>query len=220
MLRFITYGLFSLLVTSHMVSEANATQEPVTIVALGDSLTAGYRLPPEDGLVPQLQSYLDEKGYETKIINAGVSGDTTAGGKARLEWSLVPEAKILIVTLGGNDLLRGLPIQQTRKNLEDIILTAKSRDLKVILVPIQAPMNYGSDFANEFNSMYPELASKHDVILAPQYFEPILEASSTLEDARKFMLPDGIHPNANGVTLVASTLGTVIIENNLLTKHQ
>lgn len=117
--------------------------EPVTIAALGDSLTQGFGLPPEDGLVPQLQRWLEANGAEVTLINAGVSGDTTAGGLARIDWTLTDEVDALIVALGGNDVLRGIAPEAVRANLDGILTKATARDLPVLLVGTEAPQNFG-----------------------------------------------------------------------------
>lgn len=124
-----------------LIFSAPAWAEPVTVVALGDSLTAGYGLSPEAGLVPQLQAWLTEQGRDVVVVNAGVSGDTTAGGLARLDWSLTPETDALIVELGGNDMLRGLPPAEARANLEAILKAGQARGLPMLLVGMKAPGN-------------------------------------------------------------------------------
>lgn len=186
---------------------APAAAEPLTVVALGDSLTQGYGLPAEEGFVPQLQAWLTARGRSVEVVNAGVSGDTTAGGLARLDWSLTPETDALIVTLGGNDLLRGIDPATSRANLDAILLTARGRGLPVLLVAMQAPGNYGPDYKAAFDAMYPELAAEYGARLAPGFFAPLLEGTDNLTDMIAFLQPDGIHPNAEGVAKIVAGLG-------------
>lgn len=186
---------------------APSLAEPAEIVALGDSLTAGYGLPPEDGFVPQLQAWLSAKGIEARVVNAGVSGDTTAGALARLDWALDPEADAVVVTLGGNDLLRGLPPEEARANLDAILSGIGARGLPVLLVPMQAPGNYGPDYKAAFDAIYPELAAKHGALLARPFLAPILDLPDRGAAMAEYVQPDGLHPNAKGVALVVEALG-------------
>jgi acyl-CoA thioesterase-1 len=180
------------------------------VLALGDSLTAGYGLAPEEGFVPQLTAWLAANGAEVSIINAGVSGDTTAGGAARLEWSLSEGADAMIVNLGGNDMLRGLAPAQARANLTQIMETAKAKGLPVLLVGQVAPGNYGPDYKAEFDAIYPDLAAQFDAMLVPLYFAPIATAQGGLDPA--FMQPDGIHPNRDGVARIVAAMGPQVID--------
>lgn len=189
-----------------------APAEPVTIVALGDSLTAGYGLPAGQGFVPQLQAWLDTRGQDAVIENAGVSGDTTAGGLARLDWALGPEADALIVTLGGNDMLRGIPPEAARANLDAILAGAQARGLPVLLVGMSAPGNFGADYKTAFDAMYPELAAAYGALLAPDFFEPLLQGSADAASIQPYMQSDGIHPNAEGVQRIVEGLGPQVVE--------
>lgn len=189
--------------------------DPVTVVALGDSLTAGYGLAPEAGLVPQLEGWLKAQGADVVVQNAGVSGDTTAGGLARLDWALSPEADALIVALGGNDLLRGLPPAEARANLEAILKGAEARGLPVLLVGMKAPGNYGPDYKADFDAIYPELAAAHGALLADYFFGGLIAAGADPADPASmaaYMQADGIHPNAAGVTLIVEGLGPKVLE--------
>lgn len=185
--------------------------EPLTIVALGDSLTAGYGLEPAQGFVPQLQDWLKAQGQDATVVNAGVSGDTTAGGLSRLDWSLAPGTDALIVTLGGNDMLRGLPPEESRANLEGILKGAQAKGLPVLLVAMQAPGNYGPDYKTSFDAIYPELAAQYGAALAPSFFSPLLEGGSDPAAVQGFMQADGIHPNAEGVKRIVAGLGPQVI---------
>lgn len=182
-----------------------ASAEPLTLVALGDSLTAGYGLPEGEGFVPQLQGWLAAQGSDALVVNAGVSGDTSAGGLARLDWSLTPETDALIVALGGNDLLRGLDPATTRSNLEAILTKAKARGLPVLLIGLPGPANFGADWKAEFDAIFPDLAARFDTLLEPNFM-----AGLGAEDpgaARALMQGDGIHPNAEGVKRIVAQIG-------------
>lgn len=185
---------------------------PSTIVALGDSLTQGYGLPTGDGMVPQLQAWLRAHGADVVLINAGVSGDTTAGGLARTDWALVPQTSAVIVLLGGNDLLRGLPPEEARTNLDAILTKTDGRHLPTLLVPMTAPANYGADYKTAFDAIYPDLATKHGALLAAPYFTPLLARQGQTDRLAAYMQADGIHPNKDGVALAVETLGPKVLE--------
>jgi acyl-CoA thioesterase-1 len=187
-----------------------AQAEPLTLVALGDSLTAGYGLPPDQGLVPQLQSWLAAQGAEVTVVNAGVSGDTTAGGLSRLDWSLTPETDALMVTLGGNDMLRGLPPEAARANLSAILEGAKTKGLPVFLVGMEAPGNYGAEYKAAFDAIYADLAAEFGATLYPFFFQGMTEGNPDPAAMRPFMLEDGIHPNAEGVAKIVADLGPAL----------
>lgn len=184
-----------------------AGAEPVTLVALGDSLTAGYGLPPDQGLVPQLQAWLTASGAEVTVVNAGVSGDTTAGGLSRLDWTLTPDVDAVIVTLGGNDMLRGIDPATSRANLEAILKGITARGLPFLLVAMQAPGNYGPDYKAQFDAIYPDLAKTYGPLPAPVFFAPLLEGSADPATVQQWMQADGIHPNAEGVGKIVAGLG-------------
>ncbi|WPZ29098.1 arylesterase [Sulfitobacter sp. OXR-159] len=192
-----------------------AQAEEVVIAALGDSLTQGYGLPAEEGFVPQLQAWLDAEGVEAKIVNAGVSGDTTAGGRARVDWTLTPEVDAMIVTLGGNDMLRGLDPAQARGNIDDILAAAKRAEVEVLLVGMSAPGNYGAGYKAEFEALYPDLAEAHGTQFYPDFFTGLLAeekgaASARSETIQRYFQGDGIHPNAEGVALIVEDIGPAV----------
>ncbi|NVK60618.1 MAG: arylesterase [Rhodobacteraceae bacterium] len=194
------------------VLAAPARAETVQLLALGDSLTQGYGLIEQDGFVPQLRAWLEERGHDVRIVNGGVSGDTTAGGLSRVDWSLTPEIQGMIVTLGGNDLLRALGPEVSRANLEGILQAAEAKGVEVLLVGMQAPGNYGPEFKQSFDAIYPELAERFDTVYAPSFFAGILPEGGTPQDATGFMQADGIHPNAEGVTRIVEALGPSVEE--------
>lgn len=190
-----------------------AQAETVQVVALGDSLTAGFGLSEGDGFVPQLQAWLDAKGADVEIVNAGVSGDTTAGGLARLDWSLSAQTDAIIVALGGNDLLRGLPVASSRANLRAILEgTAGARDLPVLLIGLDAPGNYGPEFHSDFNRMYVDLSDEFDTLLEPNFLGPLLVDSDLATARTRFMQGDGIHPNARGVRVIVEAFGPRVLD--------
>lgn len=189
-----------------------AAADTIRVVALGDSLTQGYGLPTEEGFVPQLERWLKAQGRDVTVINAGVSGDTTAGGLARLDWTLSEGAEAMMVTLGGNDLLRGLPPAVSRANLDAILTGAAARAIPVLLVAMEAPGNYGPAWQAEFDAIYPDLAAKHGVLLADPFLKPLVRGESNLSVMRDFMQADGIHPNAEGVAKIVEGLGPRVLE--------
>lgn len=175
-----------------------------TVVALGDSLTQGYGLPDGEGFVPVLQGWLRDRGHDATIINAGVSGDTTAGGLSRADWALQDGAQAVIVNLGGNDMLRGLDPAQTRANLDAILTKADERGLPVLLIGLHAPGNYGPEFQTAFNAIATDLAAEHGAILADDYLGPLVSGNQL---DRRLMQSDGIHPNADGVRRLVDAIG-------------
>lgn len=200
-LRKATFGLLTSLT---LVSGAFAA--PVTIVALGDSLTHGYGLPVEDGFVPQLEAWLRGNGApEVVVKNAGVSGDTTRGGLERFEWSLAEGGDAVIVELGGNDLLRGIDPASSRANLDGILSSAANRDLPVLLTGMLAPINYGPEYKAAFDAMYPELAAQHGAIYDPFFLEGMIDQPDLFQD-------DGIHPNKEGVAKLVDRFGPLVLQ--------
>ncbi len=204
-------GIRNLVITLALSLVALPVAAKTTILALGDSLTAGYGLPEGEGLVPQLNAWLADKGVDAEVLNGGVSGDTTAGGLARVDWALTPEVQAMIVTLGGNDVLRGLPPANARQNIDAILEKAKERHLPVLLVAMKAPGNFGPGYADDFNSLYPDLAQKYHTLLMPNFFAAIADSTGTAID-QSFIQPDGIHPNAEGVKRIVETLGPQVQE--------
>ncbi|ETX29917.1 arylesterase [Roseivivax isoporae] len=182
-----------------------AAADPLEVVALGDSLTQGYGLPNGQGFVPTLQDWLDTRGHDVEVINAGVSGDTTAGGLSRVEWSLREDTDAMIVALGGNDMLRGIAPEVTRANLEGILDVAEARGVPVLLVGLDAPRNYGADYERMFEAIYPELSQAYGTLYYENFFAAL--GSGDPSAMTRFMQPDGIHPNADGVSRIVDALG-------------
>lgn len=191
---------------------AQAQAETVTVAALGDSLTQGYGLPPEEGFVPQLENWLETRGADVDVINAGVSGDTTAGGLSRVAWTLTPEVDAMIVTLGGNDLLRGIDPAVSRSNLSGILQAAEAAGVDVLLVGLDAPSNYGPEYETAFEGMYPDLAARHDTALYENFFAPLQAQADQMRARQRYMQPDGIHPTAEGVALIVEGIGPAVLE--------
>lgn len=180
------------------VSAAAARAETVTIVALGDSLTAGYQLGPGEGFPAQLQAALRAEGYDVKVLDAGVSGDTTGAGLDRLDWSVGADADAVIVELGANDALRGLPPATTRRNLTAILDSLAERDLPVLFTGMLAPPNLGPDYGAEFKAVFEDLGER-DVIYYPFFLEGVAAQP-------KLNLPDGIHPTAEGIATIVRNI--------------
>lgn len=182
-----------------LAEPAHAEDGTVKVVALGTSLTAGYGLEQAEGFVPQLQAALEAKGLDVEVENAGVSGDTSAGGLARLDWSIDDDVDAVIVELGSNDALRGFDPQQTRDNLTAILEALAARDLPVLLTGMLAPPNLGEEYGAEFAAIYPDLASRYGVLFYPFFLEGVA-ADAALNQ------PDGIHPNADGVQVIVEAI--------------
>jgi acyl-CoA thioesterase I len=172
---------------------------PVKIVALGDSLTAGYGLPDKDGFVPQLQAALAANGIVAEVANAGVSGDTASDGLARLDWSLPPGTDAVIVELGANDMLRGIKPEVTRSALDAILRRLTARHIAVLLCGMRAAPNLGAEYGRAFERIYPDLAAKYGVPLYPFFLDGVAA------DLR-LTQPDGMHPNAKGVGVVVERI--------------
>lgn len=182
------------------------------IIALGDSLTAGYGLPPDEGFVPKLDAWLAANGAEdVEIVNAGVSGDTTAGGLARLDWALGEPADAMILELGANDMLRGLDPEAARSNLDRILDEVSSRGMPVLLAGVPAIGNFGPEYQARFSAMYSDLAEEHEAILYPSFFAGLTDGRSQAE-ARALIQGDGLHPNAEGVDAIVEDIGPVVLD--------
>jgi acyl-CoA thioesterase-1 len=207
------YGVVSgsakLAVTVLLASTAVAAEE-ITIVAFGDSLTAGYGLSQGDGFVPQLQAWLDDQGVDATVMNAGVSGDTTAGGLARVGWTLTPDVDAMIVALGGNDYLRGIDPAVSKANLDGILAEAQAAGVEMLLVGLSVGGNYGRDYKQAFEGMYAELAAKYNVPLYADFAAGIRADAGMGDGMTNFLQADGIHPNAEGVTLIVAAMGPAV----------
>ena len=179
-------------------------KDPV-VLTFGDSLTAGYGLPRADGFVAQLQAALKQSGKAVRVKNGSVSGDTTSSGRARLAWVLNEDIDLVIVELGANDALLGISPPVTRKNLGAILVELKRRKIPVLLAGMLAPPNWGPNYSQAFNSIYPDLAKLHGAKLYPFFLDGVA-AKSHLNQS------DGIHPNANGVRVIVDALTPYVID--------
>jgi acyl-CoA thioesterase-1 len=188
-----------LVLMAALVASGPVFAQPVKMVVLGDSLSAGLGLSGPAAFPARLQKALKDKGIEVEMINAGVSGDTSSGGRDRLDWSVPPGTEAVIVELGANDALRGIDPAVTRAALSDIVSRLKARKIAVMLCGMLAPPNYGEDYAAQFNTIYPDLAKKFDVSLYPFFLDGVA-ADPKLNQA------DGIHPTAEGVDIIVRNM--------------
>jgi acyl-CoA thioesterase-1 len=177
-------------------SSALAGESKPVILAFGDSLTAGFGLPEEESYPSRLQEILELKGFPYKVVNAGVTGDTTAGGVRRINWLMQHRPKIVILALGANDGLRGLPLDEMEANLEKIIQLCLEKNAKVLLAGMKVLPNYGEEYQKGFADVFSRLKEKHQLVFLPFLLEGVA-------GVRKYTRPDGIHPQADGYKLVA-----------------
>jgi acyl-CoA thioesterase-1 len=180
-------------------AQSAGVQRRPRIVALGDSLTAGLGLDAGLAYPALLQQRLDEGDLKYEVVNAGRSGDTSAGGLRRVDWALEGDVRVLIVALGGNDALRGLPVEQLRENVSAIIERAQARGVTVLLAGMEAPTNFGGDYTSDFHHVYPDLARKYGVAFVPFLLEGVAGVAQMNQD-------DGLHPTAEGARKVADNI--------------
>lgn len=191
--------VFALFLAVTFLSSYPVMAKTLKIVAFGDSLTAGYQLPRADAFPVKLEAALKAKGYDVSVINAGVSGDTSSAGLARLDWSVPPDTNAVIVELGANDMLRGQDPALTRRVMNDILTRLKGRNIPILLAGMRAAPNYGPEFQKAFDAIYPDLAAKHGVLLYPFFLEGVA-------GDRALNLKDGIHPTAAGVDRIVAAI--------------
>ncbi len=196
------FGVNFLLLFLSLNFVSSAENRPVTIAMIGDSLTQGFGLMPEDNLVSQLQMRLLEDNFSVDLLNFGVSGDTTAGGLERFDWSVSSDVSGVVIILGGNDLLRGIPPDHSFENLRKMIIKAKKRGLPTLLVGIRASANFGSDYKIKFDKMYKLLQTEFDIFYYENFFSAISHKDVSL--FLSFMQQDGIHPNAAGIKKIVA----------------
>ncbi|MBB4238192.1 arylesterase [Rhizobium esperanzae] len=198
-MRFKVAALQFTVIAISLIFAGGANARTINLVGFGDSLMAGYQLPPGDGFPEKLQAALKAKGLDVAVANAGVSGDTTTGGLARIDWSVPDGTDGVILELGANDALRGIPPEESEKNLDQMIARLKERGIAVLLVGMMAPPNMGADYAARFNPIYRELSEKHEVPLYAFFLDGVaLDAGLKLED--------GMHPNARGVDVMVGKM--------------
>lgn len=185
-----------------------ANAEEKVILAMGDSLMAGYNLPANASFPAQLESWLAEQGADVRVLNSGVSGDTAASGRSRLDWSLASapggRPDLFILEFGGNDMLRGIDPRVTRENMAAILERLSELGIQVLVMGMQAPPNMGSEFGREFNAIFPELAEKYGAELYPFYLEGVAAIPG-------LNLEDGIHPNEKGIGIMVENSGPLIL---------
>lgn len=185
--------------TALMLPAKAADTDTIRIVAFGDSLTAGYLLPPSAAFPAQLQVALQAKGYKVEVMNAGVSGDTTGGGLERLDWVFEDGADGVILELGANDALRGTEPAVVRENLDKILTVLQSKGSEVLIAGMRAPTNWGADYKANFDKIFPDLAAKHSAALYPYFLEGV-----SIDPA--YIMPDGLHPTAKGVAEIVKRI--------------
>ena len=186
---------FVLGVITTLFPELVYSKEKAVVLAFGDSLTAGYGVKDEESYPSKLQEKISSAGFPHKVVNAGVSGDTTAGGVRRIRWLMKHEPEIVILALGANDGLRGLSIDEMRKNLEVMITICREHNAQILLAGMKALPNYGEDYMREFETVFPELAEKHDLIFLPFLLEGVA-------GEREYTQSDGLHPIASGYSII------------------
>lgn len=203
-------GLAGVVALSLAAAAAAEAPGALRLVALGDSLTQGFGLAQDEGLVPQLEAWLRAAGHDVIVINAGVSGDTTAGGLSRLDWTLAEEPDAMIVALGGNDLLRGIDPAASRANLAAILARLQAEGIPAMLVGLPAPGNYGPEFRDAFEAMFVELAAEYDAALYPNLLQPMSEKHQLGLSYAELMQDDFLHPSALGVQAIVAGLGPAV----------
>lgn len=193
------HGIFIATMLAVLTLARTAMADPIQLVGFGDSLMAGYQLPAEEAFPVQLEEALKAKGLGVAIANAGVSGDTTSGGLARIDWSVPDGTKGVILELGANDALRGVAPEETERNLEQMVSGLKKRGIRVLLVGMLAPPNMGEDYGKRFNEIYARISAKHDVPLYPFFLDGVVTHAD-------LQLDDGMHPNGKGVAVMVDKM--------------
>ena len=185
--------------------------KPKTIVAFGDSLTQGYGLPADAGFVPQLGNWLLVQGVSVRMVNAGVSGDTTAGGLTRLDWTLAEPADLVIVNLGSNDMLRGLDPNLAYANLKQIMDKLEAKNMVTLLIGHIGPMYYGAGYKADYDGAFEKLAASYDTVFYPFFFKTLMAADGVTPNLQLYFQDDGMHPNAAGVQAVVADMGPYVL---------
>lgn len=193
------FALFAVLAMAAMAGAGQSRAEPFRIVGFGDSLMAGYQLGPGEGFPDKLQVALKAAGLDVEVAAAGVSGDTTSGGLARLDWSIPDGTDLVLLELGGNDMLRGIAPDFTERNLDAILARLKERGIGVLLIGMLAAPNLGPEYSEAFNGIYPRLAEKYGVPLYPFFLDGVAGDLKLLQS-------DGIHPTAEGVDIMVQRM--------------
>lgn len=177
------------------MAATSAFAETLKLVGFGDSLMAGYQLGPQDSFAAKLEAALKARGHDVTVANAGVSGDTTAAGLSRIDWSVPDGTNLVVLELGANDMLRGLPPEQTRKNLDTMLKRLSDRGIPVVLVGMMAAPNLGPAYGKAYNAIFPDLAKKYGVPLVPFFLDGVIGVPG-------LQIEDGMHPNPKGVDVM------------------
>lgn len=193
------FAALFLVVTGALAHPTQAKDKPLSLVALGDSLTAGYGLPGSAAFPTVLEQALRQRGHKVSVVNAGVSGDTSSGGLERLDWSIPDGTDGVILALGANDMLRGMDPARTKANLDAMVERLQKRNIPVLLAGMYAARNMGAEYATAFDAIYPGIAQKRGVVLYPFFLDGVA-------GQRQLNLPDGIHPNAEGVKIMVERI--------------
>ena len=205
-------GLFAALPLAILLTITTSAMAHVPVILdFGDSLTAGYGLMPEQAFPARLEAWLKARGVPARVVNAGVSGDTTAGGLARLDWALADKPDLVILALGSNDALRGIPPSTVHANLDKMLEKIKATGAKVLILGMLAPPNWGEAYGRAFDKIYPELARAYGATLYPFFLEGVAMK-------RDLNQPDGLHPNTRGVEVLVDRIGPVVAA--LIAPHQ
>ena len=209
------YGLFvglcNVLLIILLGAASPLRADPKTIVAFGDSLTQGYGLPADAGFVPQMGAWLAAQGASVRMVNAGVSGDTTAGGLARLDWTLAEPADLVIVNLGSNDMLRGLDPNLVYTNLKQIMDKLETKNMATLLIGHLGPLNYGAGYKSDYDGAFEKLAASYDTVFYPFFFKTLMAADGVTPNLQLYFQDDGMHPNAAGVQAVVADMGPYVL---------
>lgn len=194
---------------TYSLAHATEKKENYRLIIIGDSLIQGYGLPKEKGFVNQLQKKILEKMDHISLINAGVSGDTTAGGLSRTDWSITDDINAVAISLGANDMLRGIPPKFSKENLSKMILKIKDKNLPILLIGITSIENFGSEYKNEFDLMFSELSRKFNISLYPNLMAPVIENENDLSN---YLQEDMLHPNEKGVEIIVQAILPTFID--------
>ncbi len=194
---------------TYSLAHATEKKENYRLIIIGDSLIQGYGLPKEKGFVNQLQKKILEKMDHISLINAGVSGDTTAGGLSRTDWSITDDINAVAISLGANDMLRGIPPKFSKENLSKMILKIKDKNLPILLIGITSIENFGPEYKNEFDLMFSELSRKFNISLYPNLMAPVIENENELSN---YLQEDMLHPNEKGVEIIVQAILPTFID--------
>ncbi|MEH6404863.1 MAG: arylesterase [Sneathiella sp.] len=193
------FNVFTLFIALFWQISPSIAKDQITIVALGDSLTAGYGLPQEDAFTVQLEAALQKSGLDVRIVNAGVSGDTSTGGMQRLDWAIADGTDLILLELGANDALRGIEPSVTKASLTAIVEELQSRNIPIFLTGMKAPPNMGADYIHEFDGIYPTLARQYSLGFYPFFLDGVAADPALNQD-------DAIHPNKEGVAIIVERM--------------